>query len=678
MAKLVLTDILTLQDVVDAINDNSTATATAMENTLSRDGTSPNAMEADLDINSNRILNLVAPTTNTEPVRLIDITALDEFTVLHADSIIFEPAGTIEALDVQAAIEELDSDITAHLADAVAAHAGTAISNTPAGNIAATTVQAAIDELDTEKHALNSQFSIAATTTPYNADPFAANTGYFGDYDQQTANLLYLTQSEVQAGESGTIRNALTVWHNDNDGTDYESAVYRTISDGMRVGVFGKYNAGTYEATYKDLHAVTATAIGRVEWAERGVSAFAGDCTQFGDGVALAMELGAYNPSTATNQSGHVAGILALVSAKKAAADASHKAYVFEGHNIGKSITSFFHTFSLGTDGDNGQAQYWLMGGDCTVNTAAIVMPTSASTFEGKMIVYDTGDYSYYETAGNSYIWTIGSTNRAQLDAGNFFPSTNDGMALGTASFNWADLFLASGGVINWNNGDVLLTHASNFLTLSGGRVAVVPDANTTANTNTSYAIQVHHSNGSSGIQLGIGSDAAGLAFIQGWGGNILVLNGQGNQVHVGPNGIHPASSDGSMLGSTSLMWSDLFLASGAVINWNNGDATLTHAANTLAFAGASNGYTFDSTVSTATLLRSYNATATPAAASAVAGVAFGSALVGVYWGTGSPGGVVTAPKGSLYIRTDATTTTTRLFINTDAGTTWANFTTSA
>jgi hypothetical protein len=57
---------------------------------------------------------------------------------------------------------------------------------------------------------------------------------------------------------------------------------------------------------------------------------------------------------------------------------------------------------------------------------------------------------------------------------------------------------------------------------------------------------------------------------------------------------ILPISSDGTALGSTSLMMSDLFLASGGVINWNAGDVTITHSANTLAFAGASSGYTFD------------------------------------------------------------------------------------
>lgn len=46
------------------------------------------------------------------------------------------------------------------------------------------------------------------------------------------------------------------------------------------------------------------------------------------------------------------------------------------------------------------------------------------------------------------------------------------------------------------------------------------------------------------------------------------------------------------------------------------------------------------------------------------------------YVGTGTP--TLTAPKGSLYIKTDAATTTDRLFINTDGSTTWAYFTSSA
>lgn len=62
--------------------------------------------------------------------------------------------------------------------------------------------------------------------------------------------------------------------------------------------------------------------------------------------------------------------------------------------------------------------------------------------------------------------------------------------------------------------------------------------------------------------------------------------------------GITPTTNDGAALGTGTLMFSDLFLASGGVLNFNNGDITVTHAANTLAFAGATaagvNGYSFD------------------------------------------------------------------------------------
>ena len=73
-----------------------------------------------------------------------------------------------------------------------------------------------------------------------------------------------------------------------------------------------------------------------------------------------------------------------------------------------------------------------------------------------------------------------------------------------------------------------------------------------------------------------------------------LAINGAG-EVQLTGTALSPITSDGNALGTSSLMWADLFLASGAVINFNNGDVTATHSANLLAWAGASSGYTFDS-----------------------------------------------------------------------------------
>lgn len=68
---------------------------------------------------------------------------------------------------------------------------------------------------------------------------------------------------------------------------------------------------------------------------------------------------------------------------------------------------------------------------------------------------------------------------------------------------------------------------------------------------------------------------------------------------------------------------------------------------------------------------------ATPAAASAVAGVTFGSALVGIYWGTGDPNTALTAPQGSLFIRTDGSGVANRMYVNTDSSTAWTSFATA-
>jgi len=50
---------------------------------------------------------------------------------------------------------------------------------------------------------------------------------------------------------------------------------------------------------------------------------------------------------------------------------------------------------------------------------------------------------------------------------------------------------------------------------------------------------------------------------------------------------ITPATNDGATLGTASLEWSDLFLASGAVVNYANGNFTITQATDSVTFAGA-------------------------------------------------------------------------------------------
>lgn len=77
MAKVSLTNLVNLQNettAVSAINSNNAALTTAINNTLSRDGSTPNQMTASLDMNGQPIINLPAPTTLNSPARLVDVT----------------------------------------------------------------------------------------------------------------------------------------------------------------------------------------------------------------------------------------------------------------------------------------------------------------------------------------------------------------------------------------------------------------------------------------------------------------------------------------------------------------------------------------------------------------------------------------------------------------------------
>ncbi|SRR6266576_2419677 len=72
MSKITLGDVTNLQTSSAAItiNNNSDTIETAFDNTLSRDGTAPNQMQSDLDMNSNKIINLPDAINLTEPATL--------------------------------------------------------------------------------------------------------------------------------------------------------------------------------------------------------------------------------------------------------------------------------------------------------------------------------------------------------------------------------------------------------------------------------------------------------------------------------------------------------------------------------------------------------------------------------------------------------------------------------
>lgn len=112
------------------------------------------------------------------------------------------------------------------------------------------------------------------------------------------------------------------------------------------------------------------------------------------------------------------------------------------------------------------------------------------------------------------------------LGAGVIAPTTNDGYALGTATLSFSDLFLASGGVINWNNSAVALTQSAGVLTLSSSGVGMNFTVNSGAGSKAS-AIQLI----SSTTSWVLGSDffssgATTLEFFDFYTGRVLLLSG--------------------------------------------------------------------------------------------------------------------------------------------------------
>ena len=78
---------------------------------------------------------------------------------------------------------------------------------------------------------------------------------------------------------------------------------------------------------------------------------------------------------------------------------------------------------------------------------------------------------------------------------------------------------------------------------------------------------------------------------------NINLHADNAKEMVLSANALTPGTSDGTALGTTSLMWSDIFLASGGVMNFNNGNVTLTHSSNTLTVVGATVAFTASTAV---------------------------------------------------------------------------------
>ena len=112
MPKLTLNNINSGYASVSALNDNFDLIEAALENTLSRDGTTPNTMSADLDLNSNNLLNVGTINADEVTVNGISVAASAQAASDSAEAAALSETNTA-ASAAAALASELDAEAAA-------------------------------------------------------------------------------------------------------------------------------------------------------------------------------------------------------------------------------------------------------------------------------------------------------------------------------------------------------------------------------------------------------------------------------------------------------------------------------------------------------------------------------------------------------------------------------------
>ena len=271
MAKLTLTSIGSRYGSIDALNANFQAIEDAIENTLSLDGTAPNGMEVNLDMNSHKVINLADPSNNGD--------AVSKGWLLEQEG---NAAASAEAAALSASLAE-DSAVEA-AASAVAASGASASAASAEASATTATTQAGI-----------------ATTQAGNASTSASNASSSASTASTAATNAGNAQTAAEAARDATLaaydsfddrylgsKTSDPTLDNDGNALLAGSLYYNSVAAEMRI-----YTGSAWVAAY-------VSGVGFLSAANN-----LSDLTNTGTartnlGLAIGTNVQAYNANTAT------------------------------------------------------------------------------------------------------------------------------------------------------------------------------------------------------------------------------------------------------------------------------------------------------------------------------------------------------------------------------------------
>jgi len=175
------------------------------------------------------------------------------------------------------------------------------------------------------------------------------------------------------------------------------------------------------------------------------------------------------------------------------------------------------------------------------VSSSGVVADVSGSVISGSKL----------HIVGDTFIGgdlTLGDADTDSINIGadltsNLIPNADATYDLGSTTKGWNDLHLGSGGVINFDGGDVTATHSANLVSIAGGNTRVI-------------RLEIDSANDYLDVDTDLKIIAAADIILDPGGNNVL-----------------PGSDDTDDLGASGTQWKDLYIDGVAYIDTLNADA---------------------------------------------------------------------------------------------------------